>query len=100
MEPSKSDTSMMSQISPEMMAMIRKVHMDALVTDLLSVQPMNGDALQKIFESGSDENDLIAAGYEPVCPHTRLMWIKRPPKIEQDLQDGTQEAKATEGKSS
>ena len=46
---------------------------------LVSVQPMDaaGEAWMQLYKAAKSEKELIAEGYEPVCPHIRLMWIKK-----------------------
>jgi len=48
--------------------------------DIINVQPMGPEvheALKTLYESSKTEEELKKEGYEPVCEHTRLMWIKK-----------------------
>ena len=56
---------------------LREIVMNQLAADLVSVQPMGNHLLRDIMEHGMSESELLAAGYEPVDPQTRLMWIKK-----------------------
>jgi len=47
-----------------------------LVNDLVNVQPMPSNLIKDLIESGRDESELIAKGYQPVCPTTKLLWVK------------------------
>lgn len=56
----------------------RKVTPTMVATELVSVQPMSN----AFFESWDTnawktEEELIAQGFEPVCPYSRLMWVKK-----------------------
>jgi hypothetical protein len=49
-----------------------------IAREIISVQPMDraGAAFMEILQAAKSEEELIAEGYEPVDPQTRLMWIK------------------------
>lgn len=57
--------------------LLRKTVPAKLAEELVSVQPMGNHLLRDIMEHGMSESELLAAGYEPVDPQTRLMWIKK-----------------------
>jgi hypothetical protein len=61
----------------ELLDLIRRNYTASLADELVSVQPMNNEALKEIIENSMDEKDLIEQGYEPVCEFTRLMWRKK-----------------------
>src|SRR5271167_1472951 len=42
-----------------------------------------GDCVKAMFDMARPEAELIAEGYEPVCPHTRLMWVKKTNSVEE-----------------
>lgn len=46
-----------------------------IAREIISVQPMDG-ALDGLLKAAKSEEELIAEGYRPVDPQTRLMWIK------------------------
>lgn len=49
-----------------------------IAREIISVQPMDkaGEALFALMRAAKSEAELIAEGYEPVDPQTRLMWVK------------------------
>lgn len=61
----------------DVIALIRKMAPDAIGKELASVQPVPSDIVKEVFDNAMSEEELIANGYEPLCPHTRLTWIKK-----------------------
>jgi hypothetical protein len=56
--------------------LIRESYPNALADELANVQSMDGNVVQGLLDNAKSEEELIREGYKPVCPHTRLMWIK------------------------
>ena len=63
--------------SNEYIEKVRKDFMEKIVEDIISVQPMPVDAFINLYKLAKPREELIAEGYEPVCPHIGLMWIKK-----------------------
>lgn len=61
----------------ELLQMIGNSIPDQIAKSLVSVQPMNPVGFKEAMDEAMSEDELIANGYEPVCPHTRLMWRKK-----------------------
>ncbi len=66
----------MTKYSSEVFALIRKTIPKLIAEEIVGVQPMNAD-LKSIIDLGKSEEELLAEGYEPICPITRLMWVKK-----------------------
>ncbi len=69
-----------TEFDPVLMPKIRRLAdntLEDMAKQLAEVQPMNVD-VSALFKAGKTEAQLIAEGYTPVCPFTRLMWIKKP----------------------
>ena len=69
-----------TEFDPVLMPKIRRLAdktLEDMMKQLAEVQPMNVD-VSALFKAGKPEAQLIAEGYTPVCPFTRLMWIKKP----------------------
>lgn len=66
---------MLIPFDPELAERIRKTGTEQLAKMLIEVQPMTG-SLDGVFENAKSEAELIAEGYRPACPQTRLMWVK------------------------
>ena len=49
---------------------------EKMANEIVSVQPMPNDVMQKLLENSKHENDLIREGYEPVS-HFKLLWMKK-----------------------
>lgn len=50
---------------------------DKQMADFVNIQPMNSALFKDLYDAAIPEEQLIKEGYEPVCPSTRLMWIKK-----------------------
>ena len=57
--------------------LLRKTVPAKLAEELVSVQPMDSHIMQRLLDESMSEQELVDAGYTPVCPVTRLMWIKK-----------------------
>lgn len=57
--------------------MLRKLIPSQIAAELVSVQPMNVDLSPLLEDNGPTEQELRAAGYEPVDELTRLLWMKK-----------------------
>ena len=57
--------------------LLRKTVPAKLAEELVSVQPMDSHIMQRLLDESMPEQELVDAGYTPVCPVTRLMWIKK-----------------------
>lgn len=71
------------EFSADKIEEIRRTMVDKIAKEILSVQPMWSnpkvvEAFNAIYENAMTEEELIAAGYEPISPDTRLMWRKKP----------------------
>lgn len=75
---------LVTKFDPELAERVRKTSVEAMAKLLTSVQPMDG-AMDGFFKNVGNpdtgvprksEAELYAAGYRPVCPITRLMWVK------------------------
>ncbi len=44
--------------------------------------PSPAECIKAMFAAARPEGELIEEGYEPVCPHTRLMWVKKADHVE------------------
>src|SRR5271167_427595 len=64
------------RITPELLALIKKLASQRLAEEICSVQPMPSDLMKRVMDGARDEKWLIENGYEPVSDH-RLMWIKK-----------------------
>lgn len=67
----------MSFDNAEMIKKLRQSIPEQMAKDILGVQPMPNTALKELWENSMSEEELIEAGYEPVCAATRLMWRKK-----------------------
>jgi hypothetical protein len=76
-----------AKVMSETVALIRKIYPDALARELADVDPegtlATGKLVKALFDAARPEGELVAEGYEPVCPTTRLMWIKKADKVDQ-----------------
>lgn len=50
---------------------------EQIAEEICSVQPMPNDIFADLLKASKPEEELIAKGYESVCPSTRLLWIKK-----------------------
>lgn len=50
---------------------------DQMALEILSVQPMESDAIKTLYEASKSEKELQEQGYEPISKDTRLMWVKK-----------------------
>jgi len=60
--------------------MLGKLTAKSIAEEICSVQPMGPEvysAIGAIYEGSKSREELIKEGYEPVCPTTGLMWIKK-----------------------
>lgn len=48
-----------------------------IANEIANVQPMPADVFNVFRDASMNEADLIAQGYEPIDPTTRLMWVKK-----------------------
>jgi hypothetical protein len=48
-----------------------------IAQQLVSVQPMPSNTFTDLIISAKTEEELRAAGYEPVSQDTRIMWVKK-----------------------
>jgi len=61
----------------EVLNAVSKTIPSRIAEELVGVQPMPHDVIKNLMDASSTEEELLAAGYEPVCPTTRLMWRKK-----------------------
>lgn len=64
----------------ELIKLIRKTVPAQIMKEFTEVQPLTQesvDAWKAMYENSMSEEQLIANGYVPLCPHTRLTWIKK-----------------------
>lgn len=59
-----------------MLDMVRKFLPVSIAQEITSVQPMPSDLFSKVYEQSKSEEQLIAEGYTPIDPATKLMWTK------------------------
>jgi hypothetical protein len=59
--------------------MIKIPSPEDIAREILSVQPMDeaGKAFYELWKNSKTEDELRAAGYEPVSQDTRIMWVKK-----------------------
>jgi hypothetical protein len=63
--------------TPEQIAELRRMTPEQMAKEICSVQPIDPKFFNDFMKASKSESELIAEGYEPVCPATRLMWIKK-----------------------
>jgi hypothetical protein len=70
----------MEGFDPRLVELIRKTLPEILAYEFCSVQPMNTPEMMKAWDTlcknSMSEQELVDAGYHPVCETTRLMWVK------------------------
>lgn len=67
------------KFDPTLIAMIRRTVPTLIAEELVNVQPMASDTIEKLREvtDTRSPDEMRADGWEPVDPLTQLLWVKK-----------------------
>lgn len=71
-------------LQPITIELIRNVMPEIIAKEICDTTPCDPNIMADLFAMAKSEENLIAEGYRPVCPHSPLplLWIKDEPKNE------------------
>lgn len=64
-------------IDQNLINMIRQTVPAQLAQELVGVQPIDQKVVKDLFANAMATEDLVAQGYEPVDPQSKLLWVKK-----------------------
>lgn len=63
-------------MNPELIKAIRNMVPQQIAEELVNVQPIDPKVFKDLYENACSEEQLIAEGYEPIDPQSKMLWVK------------------------